>query len=237
MGIGYGYERAPQKCFNGQKFWAFDWFPSQKQLINPVVNGEWKGNLAAFVDVDLTPMKIVLNVGDLYLVYNRAKKHNYQVNEKPDMVTIVKAKSPTSDSEMLAGIDDATGTSSYTGDAVFADGVYGVTIEVCKIVEGSIDYAQLSIRRQNTPSSCLIFNTAPSRGNPGDSCNEDSDCSGSSITCENGTNGLVCKGSSGRASNAISSGMSSGRGGASNASMRRLRNPTDGRRRGRNHRD
>lgn len=206
MGIGYEFEAAPQKCFNGQKFWAFNWFPSQKKLINPIADGEWKGNLAAFVDVDHTTMPVVLRVGNLYLVYNRAKKYNYQVNEKPDMVTIVKAATPKSVSYMRAGIDDSSGNDSYSCDATFEEGVFGVTFEVCKMVYGvgsnKVDHAVLSIRRKGTPSSCAIQKAAPAPTPPtsstggsgnGRSCKVDSDCTGNASICVPSGNRRSCR--------------------------------------------
>lgn len=174
--------------------------------INPIANGEWKGNLAAFVDVGHTTKSIVLRVGDLYLVYNRAKKHNHQVNEKPNMVTIVKAASTKSLSYMRAGIDSSSGSNSYSCDATFEQGTFGVTIEVCKMVfnvgSRNVDHAELSIRRKGTPSSCGISRTPPaptpptsSAGGPTNrrSCKVDSDCTRATSICVQGSAGGSCR--------------------------------------------
>ena len=114
MGIGYEQATSPQKCFNGQKFWAFNWFPNNKKIVDPIADGEWRGKLIAFVDVGLTQSPVVLRVGDLYVVYNRAKKYNYQVNEMADMVTVVEAPTSTSESSLRAGINGSPGSNSFS---------------------------------------------------------------------------------------------------------------------------
>ena len=165
LGVGYETETTPLKCFNAQKMWAFNWWPEQSKRLNPIADGAWKGNLAAFVDVDSTSKPVVLRVGNLYVSYNRAKKYNYQVNEKANMITIVQASSSKSISSMLAGIDDSPGNKSFSWNSKFQQGTFRVTIEVCKIVKAvgsaKVDYAELSIRKEGTPSGCARSNTNP----------------------------------------------------------------------------
>ena len=206
MGGSFPSTYAAFKCFNGQKLWAFNWWPSKKKSVDPIANGAWKGRLAAFVDVSMTSMPVVLRVGNLYLVYNRAKKHNSQTYENKNRVTIVKGSSSTSISHMKAGIGDASGEKSFSGDAVFDQGTFSVTIEVCKVVRGvgAVDYVELSIRRKSTASTCgnarSLFVGGPGDVNstlvaPGQPCKLDSDCSGIDTFCAPVSAGGVCQSS------------------------------------------
>jgi hypothetical protein len=195
MGIGYEDATGPQKCFNGQKLWAFNWFPNNKKVVDPIADGNWRGKLIAFVDVGLTQAPVVLRVGDLYLVYNRAKKYNIQVNEMGDMVTVVKAPTSTSESSLRAGIDGSPGRSSFTILSKFPGGTYGITIDVCKLgKDGSIDYADLSIQREGAPSSCGIRMAPPKRLNsPIIACKVDTDCPGVRESCVLTSKGNLCR--------------------------------------------
>jgi hypothetical protein len=195
MGIGYEPATGPQKCFNGQKLWAFNWFPNNKEDVDPIADGEWRGKLTAFVDVTLTQGPVVLRVGDLYLVYNRSKKYNSQVNEMADMVTIVKAPTSTSKSSLRAGIDGSPGRSTFTIVSKFPDGTHGITIEVCRLIKDStIDYAYLSIRKDGTPSSCGILMTPPRPiKSPIVTCKADTDCPGVRGSCVPTPKGNTCR--------------------------------------------
>jgi hypothetical protein len=194
MGIGYENATGPQKCFNGQKLWAFNWFPKNKKIVDPIADGEWRGNLIAFVDVGLTQAPVVLRVGDLYLVYNRAKKYNYQVNEMADMVTVVKAPTSTSESSLRAGINGSPGRNSFSILSKFPDGSHRITIDVCKVgKEGTIDYADLSIRREGTRSSCGILISRPNLSKSRSvTCKSDTDCPGIKERCLLTSEGKIC---------------------------------------------
>lgn len=201
MGNSYSSSYGAHKCFNGQKMWAFNWWPNKKKVVNPIADGPWNGRLAAFVDVRSTTMPVVLRVGNLYLVYNRAKAHNVEAHEKADMVTIVNAPTSSSNSLMRVGINASTGKDSYSCDAEFEHGRFSVTIEVCKVVKGAgkVDYVELSIRRRNTPSTCrrsralAAPTTVASQVAPGLPCDSDSDCSGSTMRCVPVLTGRVCQ--------------------------------------------
>jgi hypothetical protein len=201
MGSSHPFSDGAHKCFNGQKMWAFNWWPNKKKIVNPIANGPWKGHLAAFVDVRSTSMPVVLRVGNLYLVFNRAKTHNAEAHEKANMVTIVNAPTSSSNSLMRAGINASPGKDSYSCDADFEQGRYSVTIEVCKVVQGvgNVDYVELSIRRKNAPSRCgksrALAAPTPvsSQVAPRLPCISDSDCSGSATRCILGLNGQVCE--------------------------------------------
>mmetsp|Transcript_11963 Transcript_11963/g.17554 ORF Transcript_11963/g.17554 Transcript_11963/m.17554 type:complete len:545 (+) Transcript_11963:51-1685(+) len=164
MGLGYNRFHGPKKCFNGQKFWYFDWFPNQKVSITSEML-PWSGSLGAFVDVDLDEdIPVVLRVGKLYLVYNRKSKHNREVNEKADMVTVVTADSPSSTSWMLAGLSSRSGSSStFETTTEFAGEVLTITLEVCQMVNGNVDtsdYAEMVIRTSDQELACP--STSPS---------------------------------------------------------------------------
>ena len=203
MGSSYPSAYAAHRCFNGQKLWAFNWWPTQKKLVDPISNGPWRGHLAAFVDVGSTSMPVVLRVSNLYVVYNRAKKHNSEAQDKVDEVTIVGSPSSTGNSLLRAGINSSPGNNSYSSDAVFEQGRFQVTIEVCKIVKGvgKVDYVELSIRKRNTPSTCgksrALSAPAPAISAlvaPGRlPCHTDSDCSGGAAICALGATGRVCQ--------------------------------------------
>lgn len=237
MGLGYNRQLGPRKCFNGQKFWAFDWFPQQKTDVF-LNGGEWKGNLAAFVDVSSTTMPIVIRVGDMYIAYNEAAKYNAGVNEKENLVTIVQGTTPTSHSLMLAGLDNGD---TLQTKATFPDGTTSlVSIEVCDLQQNSaVSFASLSIRPTGTASSCGISQaapgpapeTAPETGlcSPGGtSCQTDDQCCGS---CVLGTLGTVCKGTSGSGGVAMAQ-QGGTMGGAGGRNMRRLLRKEQGRKRG-----
>jgi hypothetical protein len=238
MGIGYYSETGPLKCFNGQKLWAFNWFPDQKREVNPKF-GEWKGNLAAFVDVSYTTADVAIRVGDMYLAYNQASGYNSGVNEKRNQVTIVQGRTSKTNSIMLTGLG---ANDQLTTDATFSDGTTSpIEIEVCAIKQSNaVSYAELSIRLQGTPSSCGITAAAPgpsptSDGGrpsclaPGTSCQTSSQCCGD---CALGASGYKCVGDG--TSNGVAMPQHGGNmGGAGGKNMRRaLRSPEEGTRLG-----
>jgi hypothetical protein len=60
--------------------------------VDPVQKSPWGGNLAAFVnfkDIANNGDYTIINVRDLYIQYNLPKKHNQQVEEKANQVTVV----------------------------------------------------------------------------------------------------------------------------------------------------
>jgi hypothetical protein len=236
MGIGYASETGPLKCFNGQKFWAFNWFPDQKKEVNPKF-GEWKGNLAAFVDVSFTTADVAIRVGDLYLAFNEAAKHNSGVNEKRNKVTIVQGRTSETNSVMLMGL---AAEDQLTTDATFSDGTTSrIEIEVCAIKQSnSVSYAELSIRLQGTPSSCAITAAAPGPAPTfggcslgGNLCQNDSQCC--SNNCALGAIGSKKCFGDGVAGGAAMPQHGGAMGGAGGKNMRRaLRSPEEGTRLG-----
>jgi hypothetical protein len=239
MGNGYRNRQGPRKCFNGQKLWYFDWFPNQKLVVSPHINGPWKGNLAAFVDVDLEKtMPVTLRVGPLYIVLNRAAKHNRDVQEKRDMVTIVNARSATSPSEMLAGLSTTSSAPSRFRTPVQIDGAtVPIVVEVCRMylfseATNQASYASIEIRTDTQPSTCSSTPAAPPFGQAsscrtaGLSCQRDSDCCGDTTSCLLGQLGQVCKTTNAGVSGAMQ-GYGRGGGYGGEQMMRRLESEDD----------
>jgi hypothetical protein len=127
-------------CFNAHKHWISGWFENSKITVNPTA-GAWGGNLTTFVDYSAASQNAVyvINVGDLYLHLNSAKKFNKGTRGHQNLVTIVKASSAHDLSWFVAGL--------AAGDAVSYNnyGKSGLIIQVCNIHFGSVDYAQVSI--------------------------------------------------------------------------------------------
>ena len=152
MGFYSGSELGPAMCFNGHKLWMLGWFADKAISINPIINGPWRGDLVAFVDAGkIVPndstKAVVLNVGDLYLVFNRAKGHNNGVLEERNRVTIVQAEednSLTSASILLGSLDTSADRTS-THALVFAEGAVEVVIEVCGHATNSKDVDSFDI--------------------------------------------------------------------------------------------
>lgn len=104
MGPSYGTPGWPRLCFNAHKNWQSGWFEDRVVTVDPNA-GLWYGKLATFVDYSLTSPgeNVVIQVGALYLQFNRAKGPNAQTRERQDQLAIVEER--TDGSESLAGID------------------------------------------------------------------------------------------------------------------------------------
>jgi hypothetical protein len=168
MGVSYAEVFGYRMCFNAHKFFLLDWFPERTVSVDPSLSGPWRGNLVAFVDVGkIENLKlnsknvVVIKVGDLYIVYNRAKDYNDEVQEARDKVSIVQADGPNSDSFRLAALD--TNSPIYTRTVPLAKGVKRVVIELCRAKERPhIDLYSMSIHLEGQVSACDI-SAAPSR--------------------------------------------------------------------------
>ena len=65
----------------------------------------WTDNLGTFADANLDwSLLAIIWVDNLYLVYNQATKHNIEVNEEGDILTVVRAESPRHPSWMMKGL-------------------------------------------------------------------------------------------------------------------------------------
>ena len=201
MGASFAMERGPKMCFNGQKFWALNWYLGKRLSIDPANDGAWNGRLAAFVDhAAVKPndpeAAVLIQLGDLYLVYNRAKSYNIHVLEKRDQVTIAWANEPAkgmqSRSIMLAGLDGRQ-TRTFQRNVLFSLNsatTVNVVIEICDILNGgAYDYAELSITLTGQPSACGLMNQAPLIGNI--QCGQHRAACDAKVPC---CDGLYCRG-------------------------------------------
>lgn len=144
MGFSSSDKEGPAKCFNGQNLFHFGWFESRSIGIDPFQQGHQIVELAAFVDFDETTddQYVLVNVFDVYLVFNRAKDFNAGTTEYQDKVTI------TRDADEINSSLEATldiSNTIYTIDN-FQNSGHTLFIKVCQIVIGDgPDHYVLSI--------------------------------------------------------------------------------------------
>jgi hypothetical protein len=160
MGVSYLQRDGPQECYNGLKNWAADWFVDHQVVVDPVANGPWGGNLAAFVDyTDIANGEYaIINVRDLYVQYNMAKKYNQEVEEKANQVTVVQSGGSFGEvSAMLVGLDMGSPSFTYSHQGV------NIIIQVCEPgSHGNVDYMRMSIHTIDQTSTCdLALPTPP----------------------------------------------------------------------------
>ena len=119
----------PQKCFNAHDHYQLGWFAPHTLDLNPeqlFVESQlvW---VAAFVDYDLVLSSgdeeyVIVKVGDLYLQYNRATKHNIGTEEYANALTVIRGERDKT--RLLAGLyppdppnvfaEDPNGTTNFT---------------------------------------------------------------------------------------------------------------------------
>ena len=139
-------------CFNGHKLYQAGWYSGSSLIVDPVVDGPYQGRLVSFVDDvgnDNSATQII-KVQDYYVVYNRAKKHNFETQEKANLVTVTEDR--TVSSEMLGGIE--------SGGSLCVGGT--VCIQVCGYhMDGDVDYVNICIFNpfQQEPCLCDNFDT------------------------------------------------------------------------------
>ncbi len=155
MGVSFVSKDGPQECFNGWRHFALDWYADRELGVDPVHSGEsWGGKLAAFVDYE--DMKddhyAIVNVRDVYLQYNLADKHNWEVGERADEITIVRAKGDAEEpSSLLGGIrmDSPTFEYEHDGDVL--------VFEVCNAgKDDKVRFLKISIHERGMTSACNI---------------------------------------------------------------------------------
>ena len=152
MGSSYQVVGIPNKCFNGHKNWLLGWFNDYTSTVN-ITEGAWGGNITTFVNYDVVrPGEfIIVNVGDLYLQYNRADKFNLFTGDDPNQVTIVKGTSPDARSELLGSVSQVSARPTMQRFENFADTGFALVIEACEQVYLSRvsrdlpDYVRISI--------------------------------------------------------------------------------------------
>jgi hypothetical protein len=155
MGVSFLAKEGPQECFNGCRHWSLGWFANHQITVQP----PWHGKLVAFVDyADIADGDYaIVNVGDLYLQYNRAKTYNWAVGEKQNQVTIVKSGVAADDtSTMLTGLDMTSTTFTNQENGM------NIVIEVCEPGSyGSVEYFQIGIYEVRQASSCFAPSPTP----------------------------------------------------------------------------
>ena len=125
MGVSFLRQDGPQECFNGWRNFALDWYADRELVVDPVSSAQsWGGKLAAFVDypdMEENDHYAIVNVRDVYLQYNLADKHNWEVGERADEITIAQAKGDAEEpSSLLGGISTDSPTFEYehNGDVI-----------------------------------------------------------------------------------------------------------------------
>jgi hypothetical protein len=158
MGKSYLTIGGPSMCFNGNKMWLLGWYADRRIEVDPA-NGPWSGTIAAFVDYKKSknPMEyILIKVGDFYLVYNRKKDFNSEVDLRGDQVTIVQYdvnhEADRERSVLLKGLDATTTTYTHA--------TYGgveITFDVCAVTKrGAVDVMDISIHLTTQNSTCSV---------------------------------------------------------------------------------
>ncbi len=135
------------------------WYTSRQISVDPSTNGAYLGRLVAFVEwnnPDLLSSDVVLiNVEDVYILFNRRIGPNVESQDDYDLVTVTQGTS--SRSYNLAGLN-STQSFAYTG---YNGTASTLMIEVCDIAFGtSFDYALVSLYVQGSQSS-LCSSTTP----------------------------------------------------------------------------
>ena len=153
MGLSYASSFGPRMCFNGHKFWALNWFSSYRLNVDPTVQAATSVDIVAFVDAlklgEDSPYTVVVRVGDLYMVFNRAKDYNEGTQANANQVTITTAPDFVSPSRILGGISPKSRAFSTT--AFLGSGNVNLVIEYCdqatvNLDDGNVDVMRVSIR-------------------------------------------------------------------------------------------
>lgn len=137
-------------------------FADRQTSVDPVLSGSWGGHLAAFVDYEYMKQDdyAVINVRDLYVQFNLADRHNWEVGERANQVTIVQRKGDAEEpSLLLAGIDMNNPTFEYVheGDTI--------VFEACQDGKkkgargGDVRFFKISIHEKGTTSACGLVDT------------------------------------------------------------------------------
>lgn len=157
MGYSEYKEYGPRLCFNAQKNAHLGWYDDRfLDLSSSIHNNPWNGRLVAFVDYNVTsPDDVVLiQVGNLYLQYNRARDFNEGTREYANRVVIV-SDPPTgsSASNLEAALAHNIAVSTFTY-ANFDGTGHDLVFKVCDQVQGPpVDYVELSIHLNNGTQS------------------------------------------------------------------------------------
>jgi hypothetical protein len=141
------------RCFNSHKNWLLGWY-SDRAITVDVSKGPWGGNVVAVIHYDKATDDdfVVIQVGDLYLHFNRRNLFNYGTLEFGDRVTIVRGTAPDEPSSLIGAIATTISTTSTVFRVRnFQNTGHDLIVEACEQVFGSRqspelpDYMRLSI--------------------------------------------------------------------------------------------
>jgi hypothetical protein len=147
-------ENFPQMCFNAAKSWQLGWYANKSAELS-VDYGAFTGYLDAFVDYDNVPSNehVLLKVGNLHMIYNRAKGINLETQEFVNQVTVTEKLSDTDFSHAVGALG--------SGNQVTLS---GYTIKVCSMEnDNGVDKALISVWKSGGSDGCSNAPT-PVRG-------------------------------------------------------------------------
>lgn len=172
--MGYAYQAVgtPYKCFNGHKNYMLGWFADKTITVN-ITEGSWGGNIAGLTSYDVIRPEdyMLVNVGDLYLQFNRANKFNQFSKDFKNQVTIVRGTAPDQRSNLLGAVSQINEYLFATEHRVenFQGTGSDLVIEACeqqylaKISPDLPDFVRVSIYLDNgeQSSECNRLQVAP----------------------------------------------------------------------------
>ena len=149
MGFSVYQEYGPRSCFNARKNWHLGWFSDRSiDLTESIKTSSWGGRLVAFVDYNVTDPSdaVLIQVGNLFLQYNRARDFNEATREYANRVVIVSSPDPSSTwSRLEAALANNIAISTFTYPNFDGTG-HDLIFKVCNQVEGPrLDFVHLSI--------------------------------------------------------------------------------------------
>lgn len=144
-------------CYNGGNHWFLRWFEDRRVEVTTV--NSWSGKLAAFADyTDTTAGEhvVLMKVGDYYLQYNRAKKHNAGTRGDQNKVTIV-IRLPNGQTDLVGSLqatDPPTEASFFYAEDFDGTG-QTMVFEACAMVSGPPDYIFMNVYLTGGKQSAL----------------------------------------------------------------------------------
>jgi hypothetical protein len=143
MGAHVYEDEAPRMCFNAAKSWWLGWYADYSLKLDGS-NASWEGKLAGvhdfykgrltegehYVVIKIRRPDTIHTDGDLYVMFNRSNGINRQVTSDRNHVTVVQARSSTSQSWLVASLNPS-GTKRYR-EYNFDGSGHNLTIQVCK---------------------------------------------------------------------------------------------------------
>jgi hypothetical protein len=154
--MGYNAGGYPPMCFNANNHWYLKWFADRR--VEVTTESSWTGKLAAFTDYDDTvegEHVVLMKVGNYFLQYNRAEKHNAGTRQEQNKVTIVTRKS-NGQTDLVASLraDTVTESSFFFAENFTGTGVTMV-FEACAMVNSVPDYIMMNVYFANGTQNTL----------------------------------------------------------------------------------